>query len=68
MDYIGVSIILSFAACETRQCLNITIVSDMVDETVELFDVTLERTIGLDPRIYLHPVDARIIIDNDSKL
>ena len=68
MDYIGVSTILSFAACETKQCLNITIVSDLVDEPVEEFDVILERTIGLDTRISLDPVDARTIIDNDGKL
>ena len=67
MDYIGLSMILSFPSCETKRCLNITIVSDLVDEPVEEFDVTLERTTGLDTRISLYPVDARIIIDDDSK-
>ena len=68
MDYIGLSMILSFAACETRQCVNITIVDDLVDELDEEFDITLERTIGLDSRISLRPVDARVIIeDNDGK-
>ena len=68
MDYIGLSVDLSFAACETRQCVNITIVDDLVDEPDEEFDVTLERTIGLDPRISLNPVDARVLIeDNDGK-
>ena len=67
MDYIGLSMVLSFPSCETKQCLNITIVSNLVDEPVEEFDITLERTTGLDTRISLQPVDARIIIDNDSK-
>ena len=67
IDYIGVSRVLSFAACETRQCLNITIVSDLVDEPVEEFDVTLERTTGLDTRISLAPVDARVIINDDNE-
>ena len=59
---------LSFAACETRQCVNITIIDDFVDEPDEEFDVTLERTIGLDSRISLLPVDARVLIeDNESK-
>ena len=68
MDYIGLSMDLSFAACETRQCVNITIVDDFVDEPDEEFDVTLERTIGLDPRISLRPVNAMVLIeDNDGK-
>ena len=45
-----------------------TIVDDMVNELEELFDITLERTPGLDSRITLHPDDGRIVIsDNDGK-
>ena len=66
MDYISISMMLSFAACETRQCVDVTILSDLVDEPVEEFDVTLERNISLDTRISLQPVDARIIINNDE--
>ena len=65
-DYIEVSRMLSFAACETRQCVNVTILSDLMDEPVEEFDVTLERTTGLDSRISLRPVDARVVIHNDE--
>ena len=67
MDYIEVSRILRFAACEARQCLNVTIVSDLMDEPVEEFDITLERTIGLDTRIRLAPVDASVIINDDNE-
>ena len=67
MDYIGLSTILSFPACETKQCVNVTIVDDEVLENVELFDVTLERTPGLDMRIRLDPVDGVVeIIDDDG--
>ena len=63
IDYTEVTRILSFAACETRQCVNIMF--DMVNETVEEFGVTLERTMGLSPTISLQPVDARVIINDD---
>ena len=66
MDYIELSRILTFPACETKQCVNITIVDDSVEEPVEEFDVTLEGTIGLDSRIRLNPVDARVLIHDDE--
>ena len=45
-----------------------TIVDDMVNELEELFDITLERTPGLDSRITLNPDEGRIVIsDNDGK-
>ena len=58
---------LSFAACETRQCGNVNFVVDLVNEIVEEFDVSLERTIGLDTSISLQPaaVDARVFINDD---
>ena len=68
MDYIGLSSILNFAACETRQCVEVTIVDDIANEPVEEFDVTLEWTVGLDARIQLLPMDARVVIyDEKSK-
>ena len=71
MDYTGVSLaILMFGACERRRCVNVTIENDVLENT-ESFDVTLERTTGLDGRITLDPVhvDGEIeITDNDGKL
>ena len=59
---------MNFAACETRQCVNVTIVDDTPNEPVDVFDITLERTLGLDTRISLDPVDARVVIyDEKSK-
>ena len=69
MDYDPLSVNLNFAACETRQCVNATIVDDFVDEPIESFNVTLERTLGLDIRIRLDPVDGVVEIDdNDGKI
>ena len=68
MDYIELSTILSFPTCGTRQCVNVTIVDDDVLENVESFDVTLERTPGLDMRITLDPVDGVIEIRDDDGL
>ena len=66
MDYIGLSRILNFAACNTRQCVNVSIVNNLVDEAVEEFDITLVETSGLDSRITLRPVDARVVIHDDE--
>ena len=68
MDYIGLSTILSFPACGTRECVNVTIVDDSVLENVESFDVTLERTPALDMRITLDPVDGVVEITDDDGL
>ena len=68
MDYIGLSTIFSFPTCETKQCVNVTIVDDDVLENVKSFSVTLERTPGLDMRITLDPVDREIEITDDDGL
>ena len=70
MDYLELNTILSFAACETRHCVNVTIVDDLVDEPGpnKFFDYTLLRGPDLDSRISLTPVDGAVeIIDNDGK-
>lgn len=67
MDYIGLSRFLNFSACETRRCVTVTIVNDLVCEPEEEFDLTLERTVGLNPRIRLQPPDGRVsITDNEG--
>ena len=67
MDYTSVTNILEFGICDTRQCIEIPIVDDMIVEETESFFVTLERTPGLDSRITLDPVDGEIeITDNDG--
>ena len=68
MDYDALSTVLNFDACETRSCVNVTIVDDSVDEQTEVFAVTLRSSVGLDSRIRLNPVDGVIeITDNDGK-
>ena len=67
MDYLELNTTLSFATCETRRCMNVTIVDDLVDEPLEFFNYTLERTSGLEMRISLDPIDGLIsITDNDG--
>ena len=46
--------------------MNVTILSDFTDEPDESFFLALNRTPGLHPRIFLHPLLAQIIIDDDS--
>ena len=69
MDYEGLSTVLSFAACDERSCVNVTIVDDLVDEQIiETFTVTLGRTTDLDGRIMLNPVNGLVEIEcNDGK-
>ena len=68
MDYSGLSFIVLFAACDRRQCVNLTIVDDQVLEDTESFNVDLSRTTDLDARITLDPTAAVVdIIDNDSE-
>ena len=59
MDYEVISEILTFDACETRKCANVTITDDLVDGQQELFTYTLTRTPSLDPRIELDPNDGK---------
>ena len=48
--------------------MNVTIVDDLVNEDPEYFNITLGRTPGLDMRITLDPIHARVEIgDNDGK-
>ena len=69
MDYDDVSTTLSFSACENQSCVDIIIVNDALHEQVETFNVTLERTPGLNENITLHPMDTVIeIIDDDGML
>ena len=67
MDYGALCTILAFAACETRQCVNMTIVDDFEVEPNEDFLYTLERAPGLNSDIRLNPVEGEVIIfDNDG--
>ena len=56
-----------FPECETGRCIDISIIDDLVNEPEdEVFDVTLQRTVGLISSISLVPVNAEIIIVNDN--
>ena len=58
--------LLSFAACQIRSCVNVSIINDIVLENVESFDVTLERTLLImhmqwifDMHIYIQATSCR---------
>ena len=66
-DYVPLNVLLRFAACETRRCVDdVTIVNDFEPEPDENFFYTLDRTPGLDSRIELRPVDGEIMIVDDD--
>ena len=67
MDYIELSTVLNFPACGTRQCVNVGIVNDLMDEAEEEFGVTLERTPDLHSGIVLDQVNGKIFIEDDGK-
>ena len=68
MDYIALSMTLTFDTCDTRRCVNVSIVEDIVNEPDEVFDYSLvPAPIGLDPRITIRPdMGAVLITDNDG--
>ena len=67
MDYDALSTTVMFGACQIRECVDITIVDDVVLENVESFLVNLESTPGLDSRITLNRTRAEVqIIDNEG--
>ena len=67
MDYVDFHTTLTFAPCQMRSCVNVSIVDDDVLELTESFSITLERTLGLDDRIDLDPFDGEVeITDNDG--
>ena len=59
------STILTFAACDTRHCVDVPIMNDADDEPDEIFGIILDRTPGLNDRITLDPVDGGVIINGD---
>ena len=68
MDYDAlVSISLSFGACQSKKCVNVTIVDDDVPEGTENFFVNLLRPSALPSSITLDPTEAELtIFDNDD--
>ena len=67
-DFVPVSTALRFERCGNRSCTNIPIQSDEIMKETETFTITLERTLGLDPRIRLSQVDGEVtILDVSSK-
>ena len=62
MDYGPLDVVLIFEACETRKCVNVSILDDFVEEPEEFFTYHLMRTPDLNPRIQLEPATGKIVI------
>lgn len=65
LDYVEVtSLVLSFGACQTRECIDIVINDDNEEalENIVSFSVTLGRTPELEPSITLGSTTAEIQI------
>lgn len=65
-DYGGISTLLSFEACDKRQCIEVPLVSDNIGEEAEAFTAHLERTANLDPRITLDPNITTVVITGEG--
>ena len=67
MDYRGTTILIMFEHCETRKCINVTIVNDDILESIyEHFSASLRRTANLDPRITIDPESTRVAVRDDD--
>ena len=59
---------LTFPACESRQCVNVSIIDDMLQEANESFSLSLEVFPGFFGRISsLRNESTVIILNDDSK-
>ena len=68
LDYLNATFfVLTFGPCQIESCMNVTINDDFLDETTEYFNITLEGTPTLDPRITFAETDGVVQInDNDG--
>ena len=65
-DYTPVTVDLEFESGSTRECTQIPIVDDLIDEEDEMFDVILTTN---DPDMELAPENGMVtIIDDDGML
>ena len=64
VDFEPLEVLLTFESCETRKCVNVSILDDGVDEPDEFFTYNLTRTSNLHHRIQLGPVDGRVEIND----
>ena len=58
MDYEALDVDLTFEKCMRRNCVNVTIMDNQMNETNGTFTFHLNRTTDLSPHIILDPVDG----------
>lgn len=67
-DYRRISKLITFPRCGRVHCETLYFFDDQILEETETFNIDVNRTTLLDPRIMLGPVTATMtIIDNDGK-
>ena len=63
-DFIFTPTTLTLSSASPRQCFNVTIVLDSLDESYEYFNLSLGRTTTLAASVLLSPANMRIRIDD----
>ena len=65
-DYEAVSEVLTFAPCETRHCVNVSITDDLVNEPEETFSLSLTKISSF---VTLSTTAGEVLItDDDGKV
>ena len=65
-DYVAVDQVLTFAACESQRCVNVSLANDLVSEPEETFSLSLTRS----TRSHISITSATgvvVITDDDGK-
>ena len=57
---------LMFGVCESRVCILLSILDDSIAENTTSFNITLERTPNLHPKIFLETVHGVVHIEDDD--
>ena len=62
-DYEAVSEVLTFAQCETRRCVNVSITDDLVNKPEETFSLSLTKISSF---VTLSTTAAEVLITDDD--
>ena len=65
-DYTTNSTTLMFGECASKACILLSILDDSIAENANSFNITLERTPNLDPKIFLITVHGVVHIEDDD--
>ena len=66
IDYQAVDEMMTFAPCESKHCVNVSITDDAVDEPDETFSVSLTRSSNTPAFVFLSSVTGEVVIADDD--